>query len=118
MIAARITVDDRQVNDIATSIGRTTCAVPSPTPPPTAANSPYVNPRSFGLNHCEIAPAMQTYAPAAAIPFKIRQRLSCAGLMLVENPQSVSAVANTPIVTAFRLPQRSELAPHGSCDSA
>src|SRR5215510_13717087 len=118
MTTARITVDDRHVNDIATSIGRITCAVPSPTPPPTAANNPNVNPRSFGLNHCEIAPVMHTYAPAAAIPFRIRQRLSCVGLVLVENPQSVSAVAKTPIVTAFRLPQRSELAPHGNCDSA
>src|ERR1051326_1193000 len=69
MMAARMAVADRHVKAIATSIGRITVDVPSPTPPPTAAKSPNVKPRSFGLNHCEMAPVIQTYAPAAAIPF-------------------------------------------------
>src|SRR4051812_21896752 len=59
-IAASAAVDDRQVKPIPIRAGRMTVEVPSPTPPPTAANSPLVNARSFGGNHREIAPDIAT----------------------------------------------------------
>src|SRR5215831_12855522 len=103
-IAARMAVDDRQVNDTATRAGSITVEIPSPVLPPTATNKPLLKARSFEENHSEMAPDIATYTPAAATPFRTRQRLRAAALPAVENPHNVTAVPRTHIVTAFRLP--------------
>src|SRR3990172_3012191 len=98
--------------------GSTTFAVSSPPAPPTPAYNDCVKPRSLGVNHRAMPPAMPTYTAAAAKPFNTLQIFSSVYVLLVEKPQSVAAMPSTPAETVLRLPHLSEATPHGICPSA